>query len=85
MKFTNVRDLKWLNQEHTAFDCIVDFETLGEVPFGCFQTDPYPHTQDIWARGLAGEFGVIAEYVEPVQPVIEATEPQPVVDGAQTL
>jgi hypothetical protein len=76
------KDLTWSNPEHTTFDCVAKFaEFSEEIPFACVQSDKYAHSQELWQRATAGEFGSIAEYVE-VQP---ATEPQPVVAGAQTL
>lgn len=69
--YTTVRDLVWCNAEHTMFNCFVFFHHLGEeVPFGCSQAEVgvYPHVTSIWERAIAGDFGPIAEYVEPVQP-----------------
>jgi len=78
-----VKNLQWVNPEHTTFDCVVKFaEFEEEMCFACTQTDSYQHSQEIWSRGLAGEFGSIAEYVEYV---VEAAPDQPSVSGAQTL
>lgn len=77
------KDLRWVNSEHTTFDCVVKFlEFDQEMPFACLQSDKYAHSKELWQRAVAGEFGDIAEYVEYVS---VATEPQPAVDGAQTL
>lgn len=84
LTYTTVENLHWVNPEHTTFDCEVFFEQLNEkVPFACCNSDPLSHAQEIWNKAMNGEFGPIAEYVEPVLP--EATEPQPIVNGAQTL
>lgn len=70
--YTTVRDLVWRDAEHTIFDCFVFFNHINEeVPFGCAQAEVsiYPHVASIWERGVAGEFGPIAEYTpEPEQP-----------------
>ena len=78
-----VKDLKWANAEHTAFECVVKYvEFEDEHPSGITSNDIYVHTQEIWTKGNAGEYGVIAEYVSPE---VVAAENQPTVDGAQTL
>jgi hypothetical protein len=64
-----VKDLKWDNAEHTHFICVVKYAEFNEEhPSGINGTDPYAHIQEIWTKGNAGEYGVIAEYVPPVQP-----------------
>jgi hypothetical protein len=65
MNFYSVKNLVWVNPEHTTFDCVVDFEGIGEVPFACCTLDPTEHAVQIWGRAMNGEFGAIAEYVEP--------------------
>jgi hypothetical protein len=70
MNFYFVKDLVWVNPEHTTFDCVVDFEGIGEVPFACYSLDPIEHAVQIWSRAMAGEFGPIAEYTEPEQPPV---------------
>ena len=60
-------------------------EFAEEVPYACFKTDQYLHAQEIWTRGVAGDFGEIAPYIEYVTPTNPAPEPQPEVSGAQTL
>lgn len=67
MKFNSVKNLVWVNPEHTTFDCVVDFEGIGEVPFACSSADQTSHSIEIWNRATTGEFGSIAEYVEPEQ------------------
>ena len=58
----------------------VKFEEFGEeLPFNATSFDPMPHGVDLYNRAKAGEFGPIAPYVAP------ETQPQAVVEGAQTL
>ena len=66
------------------FSCIVKYAEFSEEhPSGVNATDPYAHIQEIWAKGNAGEYGVISEYEPPVEPI--ATESQPETQGTQTL
>jgi hypothetical protein len=84
-----VKDLKWENAEHTFFSCVVKYAEFNEEhPSGINGIDPYAHIQEIWAKGNAGEYGVIAEYVPPPEPepiVIEVAEDQPSSEGTQVL
>jgi hypothetical protein len=76
MNYSNVEDLAWVNPEHTMFNCTVDFEGIGVVEFSCSNTDTAQHSQNIWSRAMAGDFGVIAEYVPPPpEPENTATPP----------
>lgn len=69
----SVTNPQWDNAEHTSFSCVVKYAEFNEtMPAGINGTDPYAHIQEIWTKGNAGEYGVIAEYVPPPQP-----EPQP--------
>lgn len=75
------KNLKWTNPEHTAFDCDVKFNEVNEEwPFHCMQSEQLSHTQELWTRCIAGEFGTFAEYVEGAT---LGTEPQPDAQGAQ--
>jgi hypothetical protein len=84
-----VKDLKWENPEHTFFSCVVKYAEFNEEhPSGINGTDSYAHIQEIWAKGNAGEYGVIAEYVPPPEPepfVAKPNEEQPSSEGTQTL
>ena len=72
-----VKDLKWEDEAHTMFSCVVKYaEFENEHPSGIDGVDTYSHIQEIWAKGNAGEYGVIAEYVPPPPP----PTPIPVVD-----
>lgn len=84
-----VKDLKWENAEHTLFSCVVKYEEFNEEhPSGINGTDPYAHIQEIWTKGNAGEYGIIAEYVPPPEPPVIESAPQdqqPNSSGTQTL
>jgi hypothetical protein len=76
-----VKDLKWEDAEHTFFSCVAKYAEFDEEhPAGINATDPYSHIQEIWAKGNAGDYGVIAEYVAPI--TIPA-EDQPTTEGTQ--
>lgn len=76
----SVTNLQWENAEHTLFSCVVKYAEFDEAhPSGITGTDRYAHTQEIWTKGNAGEYGLIAEYVPPPEPE------QPVSQGTQTL
>jgi hypothetical protein len=67
MKYTQVTNPQWANEEHTAINCEVDFDDLREklVPFTAVAEGDYEHSHKIFAECLAGQYGEIAEYVEP--------------------
>ena len=59
-----VKDLRWDNPEHTSFSCIAKYaEFPTEHPTGVSPNDEYTHIKEIWSKGIAGEYGIIAEYV----------------------
>ena len=73
MKFTTVTNPKWANAENTLIDCVVTFDHIGEpVPFTANPNDTVEHGREIFARCAAGEFGEVAAYVPPPEPVKEA-------------
>lgn len=79
-----VKNLEWCNTEHTVFSCIVKYEEFNEEhPSGINATDQYSHIQEIWAKGNAGDYGVIAEYIPP--PPIIASPDQPLTTGTQQV
>jgi hypothetical protein len=73
MKYTTVTNPVWADAEHTIIVCDVDFDDLSEalVPFSAVASGDYPHTHEIFARCVAGDFGAIAEYVPPPTPTTE--------------
>lgn len=69
------------NAEKTVVVLSVKFVEFDEpMPFGATSYDPMPYGVELFNRAVAGEFGPIADYVAPI-----ATQPQPTVQGAQTL
>ena len=84
-----VKNLEWCDAEHTMFSCVVKYQEFNEEhPSGINATDEYAHIQEIWAKGNAGEYGAIAEYVpppepEPVEIIVAPVENQPATQGTQ--
>jgi hypothetical protein len=65
------------NAEGTAILLTVKWEEFKEeMPFGATSYDPEPWGVDLYNRAVAGEFGVVAPFVAPIQPVINF-EPTP--------
>jgi hypothetical protein len=86
IKYSAVRNCKWVNVEHSSIECEVMFDNITSeewTPFGANPLDHYEHGREIYAKAIAGEFGNIEEYVEPspipkklVDPTIKfTTEP----------
>ena len=79
-----VKNLKWANAEHTAFDCVVkysEFEDEFETTINSLEN--YPHVKEISEKAFAGEYGSFEEYVEPPQflgeiEVVDVTPTEPV-------
>lgn len=64
LKYAN--NPKWVDQAHTIIDLTVRFEEIDEdLPFTATPNDTEEHGRDIYARAIAGEFGVIAEWTPP--------------------
>lgn len=69
------KDPAYINEEGTFINLIVKFEEFAEeMPFGATPEDPMEYGRDIFARAKAGEFGEIAPYVPPPEPVSEGTQ-----------
>lgn len=83
-----VKNLQWENAAHTFFSCVVKYKQFEEEhPSGVNGVDTTTHIREIWEKANAGDYGLIAEYIappEPVEPVPLTTE-QPIVIGAQLL
>jgi len=81
-----VKNLQWADAEHTMFSCMVKYEEFNEEhPSGINVTDTYEHIHTIWVNALAGQYGVIAEYVAPEPSPPAPQDQQPVTTGIQTV
>ena len=65
--YSAARNPVWVNAEQTMIDLEVDFDHLDEdwVSFTAVASGDLPHTHDLYARAVAGDFGTIAAYVDP--------------------
>lgn len=71
----DVKNPQWGNADKTYIILSIDFAhnavELGEkgvyVDFYAMPHDDEAHGRELYARAIAGEFGVIADYVEPVK------------------
>jgi hypothetical protein len=71
------KDPVYNNEEGTAIFLIVKWQEFNEeMPFGANTWDVEPWGIDLYNRAKAGEFGEVAPYVAPIQPVINF-EPTP--------
>lgn len=68
--YSAVRNLEWVNAEHTQIKCEVNFDHVGFeewTPFCADPTDMFaPYCKEIFDRASAGEFGEIKEFIPPV-------------------
>jgi hypothetical protein len=70
--YSQVRNPVWANAERTAIDCEVDFGHLNDefVPFTANPNDGMEYSKTIFDECVAGQYGVIGEYVAPPPPVV---------------
>ena len=73
--YSQVKNPVWANAEHTRINCEVDFGHLDEefVPFTADPTDVMEYSKTIFDECVAGQYGVIGEYVAPPAPVVPTT------------
>ena len=83
-----VKNLQWENAEYTMFSCMVKYEEFNEEhPTGVNASDSYTHIKELWTKGTAEKYGVIADYVPPEITLIPVALPveQPSTSGTQNL
>ena len=69
----------WNDDSGQAIFLIVKWEEFNEEhPFTAASYDSMPHGVDLYNRAKAGEFGVVAPYVAPIETPNQTT-------GSQTL
>lgn len=67
----SVRNPQWANAGHTAVDMEIDHVRFGWIHFSASPDDGEDHCRALYSAAVAGEFGVIAEYVAPPPPTPE--------------
>jgi hypothetical protein len=62
---TSVKNPRWSNSEHTTIDCEITTSQFGNevLPFTANANDVEEHGRNIFADIMAGNYGIIAEYV----------------------
>ena len=65
--YSSARNPVWVNAEQTMMNLEVNFDHEAEewLEFTAVASGDLPHTHDLYARAVAGDFGAIAAYVEP--------------------
>ena len=65
--YTAVKNPEWLNQAHTYLKCEVNFdhESNEYVGFSAIAEGDLPHTHEIYAKCVSGEYGEITEFTVP--------------------
>lgn len=67
MKIKNVKNLVWNTVNKTSFDCVIELHGMeASIPFTATSEDTSSHGKEIYNRGIRGDFGIIAEYIQPV-------------------
>jgi hypothetical protein len=70
MQLEYAKDPRWVNAEHTMIDLTIKWDAFNEeLPFTASPTDVEAHGRAIFEAAVAGQFGVVAEYVAPPEPV----------------
>jgi hypothetical protein len=88
MKYSQVKNCKWANSEHSSIECEVMFDDIKSeewTPFGANPLDHYEHGREIFAKAIAGEFGIVQEYVEPIVEIPKKTLTDPTIEVTPTV
>lgn len=68
MKLIEVKNPRWSNAEHTMLDVDATFDSVGTIPFTARPTEG-EFGPSIFAAALDGEYGAIANYIAPPEPI----------------
>jgi hypothetical protein len=72
MQLEYAKDPCWANAEHTTIDLTIKWDGINEeYPFNASSIDCEAHGRAIFAAAVAGEYGLVAEYVPPPPPTTE--------------
>lgn len=65
---TSLKNPRWANSEHTLIDCEITTSQFGDeiLPFTANPNDSEEHGRIIFQKIVNGEYGDIAEYVNPI-------------------
>lgn len=71
MEIEYAKDPQWANRSQTLVNLTVRFKEIPEdLPFTANPNDTASHGRELYARAIAGEFGVIADFSMPA-PTVE--------------
>ena len=68
MNTQNAKNPVWASADQTMIDLEIDHPNLGWIPFTARPDDVEALGQELYAKAIAGDFGLIAPYVAPVMP-----------------
>ena len=69
MQLEYAKDPKWANAEQTLIDLTIKWDAIDEeLPFTASPTDTEAHGRAIFAAAVAGDFGPVADYIQPPEP-----------------
>jgi hypothetical protein len=68
IRVTSLNKPRWANKTKTAIDCEITTLQYGDevLPFTASPNDVEPHSRRIFFDIVAGNYGLIAKYIEPV-------------------
>lgn len=67
MKYTDVKNLSYANEDKTLITCDVKFELFSDyIPFTASPDDTEGHGRSIYTECIAGNYGNIGDYTSPV-------------------
>ncbi len=71
MQLNNIHSPVWADQAHSGVLVTCDAPEIGEtsMPFLAMPNDSEAHGVDVYTRAVAGEFGVIADFVPLAAPL----------------
>lgn len=80
MELEYAKNPVWANAEHTMIDLQIKWSTINdEYPFTARPDDCEAYGRVIYEQAVAGNYGVIAEYIPPVVTLPEFTPPSGVI------
>lgn len=66
------KDCVWNNEQNTAINMVVKFEEMAdELPFLATPNDPMPYGVELFNNAVLGDYGSIAPYVPPPEPLVK--------------
>lgn len=67
-------NLVYANAERTLINLVFLHPKHGSIPFTASPNDSEPSGRDLFARAVAGEYGIVAPYAPPVERTLTSSE-----------